>query len=185
MIFPIYHIKHKILTSVIAPHGITDLIHAAQMNNTRRLLSVNALCVGCSFGLSQNDEMMLALDTFFLIFSLIHFRHDFPVIFKNGYQELQQYVCSLFIILSFIENHELFFWYMSCVHVPNHYYSNRQVIKRRCMLNLSFILGFSLFLSIVGEQYVSCNPILFPFYKGVVISHVIYQELYVHPRLSR
>ena len=184
MIPPFYHIKRKILTSVIAPHGITDILHATQNNSTKQLLSINSLCVVGSFGLSQTDVTMLGLNSFFLITSLVHFRHDFPVISKNTSKELQQYVCSVALILSFVENHELFFWYMTLVHVPNHYYLNREVVKERCVINLSFILGFSLLLSFIGEQYIIFDPLLFPLYKGLVIGHVIYQELCVHsPRL--
>lgn len=185
MIFPIYHIKHKILTTVIAPHGITDLLHAKQTNNTKQLLSINSLCVLGSFGLSQNDVTIIGLNIFFLASSLVHFRHDFPIIFKNANQERQQYICSLALILSFIENNNLFFGYMLLVHVPNHYYLNRYVVKQKYVFNLSFILGFTLLFSFLGDWYIAFEPMLFPLYKGVVVAHIIYQEMCVHSSLLR
>ena len=121
---------------------------------------------------------------FFLASSLVHFRHDFPVFLKNKNTELQKYICSLALILSFIENYNLFFWYMTFIHVPNHYYLNREVIKQKLGVNLSFILGFTLLFSFVGEQYVVVKPLLFPLYKGLVVAHIIYQEMYVHSSLT-
>tara|TARA_Y100000389_G_scaffold179643_1_gene193885 strand:+ start:580 stop:1137 length:558 start_codon:yes stop_codon:yes gene_type:complete len=184
MIFSNYHIKHKILTSVIAPHGITDLFHAVQNNNTKQLLSMNAVFIATSFELSQHDVTMLGLNFFFLVSSLVHFRHDFPVFWKNNNQEFQQYILSLVTILSFTLNQELFFWYMCFIHVPHHYYSNRRVIKKSCVLNLSFILFFSLLLMFIGQQYAAFEATMIPLYKGIVISHIVYQEVYVHPTLS-
>ena len=180
MIIPAYHIKLKILTSIIAPHGITDLIHATQNNNTQHLVSMNTVCVATSFGLSQNEATSLGLNAIFVISSVIHFRHDFPIIFKNNHQELQRGVFSFVTILSFIVNYDLFFFYMFFLHVPNHYYFNRHIIKKRCIINLSFILSFTLCLSLIGDTQLAFHPFLYPLYKGVVISHVIYQELYVH-----
>ena len=180
MIFPIYHIKRKLLTTVIAPHGITDILHATQNNSTKQLLSINSLCVVSSFGLSQNDVTILGLNVFFLASSLVHFRHDFPIIFRDGNQELQKYICSLALILSFIENYNLFFWYMTFIHVPNHYYLNREVIKQKLGMNLSFILAFTLLFSFLGEQYIVFDSMLFPLYKGLVVAHIIYQEMCVH-----
>ena len=180
MIFPIYHIKRKLLTTVIAPHGITDILHATQNNSTKQLLSINSLCVVGSFGLSQNDVTILGLNVFFLASSLLHFRHDFSFIFRNKNQELEKCVCSLSLILSFIENNDLFFWYMTFIHVPNHYYLNREVVKQKCVLNLSFILAFTLIFLFLGEQYIVFDSMLFPLYKGVVVAHIIYQEMCVH-----
>ena len=184
MIFPIYHIKHKILTTVIAPHGITDLIHAAQNNNTKQLLSMNAFCVSTSFGLSQNDVTMLGLNAFFLVSTLVHFRHDYRNTLRPNRNELQQYSLSFITILSFIINRELFYWYMCFIHVPNHYYLNNKILQKNYAFNVTFILGFTLLLFFLGEQQIFFQTGLFPFYKGVVISHVIYQELYVHSSLS-
>ena len=184
MIFPIYHIKRKLLTTVIAPHGMTDILHATQNNNTKQLLSINSLCVLSSFGLSQNDVTILCLNVCFLASSLVHFRHDFPIIFKNKNKELQQYICSFALILSFIENNNLFFWYMTFIHVPNHYYLNREIVNQRRGGNLSFILGTTLLFSFLGEQYVVFDPLLFPLYKGLVVAHIIYQERWVHSCLT-
>lgn len=181
MIFPnYYHIKHKIITTVVAPHGITDFIHATQYNTTQELLSINTVCLLTSIGMSQNDITMMGLNTFFIISSAVHFRHDLPLTLKNKNQEIQKYIFSLITILSFIANHDLFFWYMCFLHVPKHYYTNRNVISKDMLINSFLILSFTLFLSFVGTKEVVFYPFLYPIYKSVVISHIIYQEMYVH-----
>lgn len=180
MMIPNYHIKSKILTTVIAPHGITDLIHASQYNTTQQLLSINTFCLLSSVGLSQNEVTTLGLDCCFVIASAIHFRHDLNVLIKDNCQEKYKYIFSVVVLLSFIENHDLFFWYMTLFHVPNHYYMNMDIISKHSVLNLTFILSFTLFLSFLGNQDVIFIPLFYPIYKGVVMSHVVYQELYVH-----
>lgn len=184
MIFPIYHIKQKILTSVIAPHGITDLLHAVQSNNTQELFTMNAVCALTSFGLSQNDLTNTGLNIFFIGCSVVHFRHDFPPFLKDNHEELQKCLVCLFMTTTFIANHDLFFYYMCLLHVPNHYYFNRHVIAKNYRFNLSFILLFILFLSFIGTKEFAFYPSLYPLYKGVIISHTIYQEIYVHKSLA-
>lgn len=180
ILLPSYHIKHKILTDVVAPHGITDLLHAVQNNNTRNLLSMNTFCVLSSFGLSQNEVTTFGLNLLFIVSSVVHFRHDFPVLFKCDDNKVQQFVLSFMTIFTFLINHNVFFYYMCFIHVPNHYYFNRQVIAKRKLINLSFILSFTLFLSFVGSYQFALNPSFYPLYKGIVISHVMYQEIYIH-----
>ncbi len=183
MILPFYHIKHKILTSVIAPHGITDVIHAVHNNSTRELLSMNSLCVLTSIGLSRNDITRASFDIFFIGCSLIHFRHDFPVIFKDVHENCQQFFLCFVTMVTFIIQQDLFYYYMTLLHVPKHYYFNRRVISKNYVINLSFIVGFTLFLTLIGANDVVFSPIFYPFYKGIVVSHIIYQELYVHKKL--
>ena len=69
---------------------------------------------------------------------------------------------------------------MVLLHVPNHYYFNRDIIKSNLNLNLSFILMFTLFLTWIGHYQILFSSLFYSFYKGIVISHIIYQELYVH-----
>ena len=184
MIFlPTYHIKHKILTGIIAPHGITDLIHATQTNNTRALLSMNTFCILTSFGLSQHELTTIGLNAFFIGASVVHFRRDVPVLLKSNFIEAQMFLFSFVTILTFLMNHNLFFYYMCFLHVPNHYYLNRTIISKKKMVNLSFILSFTLFLSFIGCYQFVYHPLFYPLYKGIVISHVIYQELYIHNTL--
>ena len=183
MILPSYHIKNKILSGIVAPHGITDLIHATQTNKTQELLSLNTFCVLTSFGFSQNDITIGILNIAFVGTSIVHFRHDFPILYKKNYQELQRVVLSFVSITLFIINHNLFFYYMCLIHVPNHYYFNRRIINKNRVVNLSFILSFALLLFLFGAHDIAFHPYLYPLYKGVVISHIIYQEAYVHNSL--
>tara|TARA_Y100000389_G_scaffold200382_1_gene240667 strand:+ start:803 stop:1360 length:558 start_codon:yes stop_codon:yes gene_type:complete len=183
MILPSYYIKNKILAGIVAPHGITDLIHASQNNKTQELLSMNAACVLTSIGLSQNEIAIDVLNIVFIGTSVIHFRHDFPVLYKKNYQELQGFVLSFISIITFVINHNLFFYYMCLIHVPKHYYFNRNIINKNMAVNLSFILSFTLLLFMLGAYDIAYTSYLYPFYKGIVISHVFYQEAYVHNSL--
>lgn len=183
ILLPSYHIKEKILTGIVAPHGITDLIHATQNNNTKNLLSINTMCVFTSFGLSQHEATIIGLNIFFIGSSVIHFRHDFHILLKRNFNEAPRFLFSFVTILTFLMNHDMFFYYMCFLHVPNHYYFNRVIIAKKRVVNLSFILGFTLFLTCIGCHQFAFDPLFYPLYKGIVISHVIYQELYIHKTL--
>ena len=85
-------------------------------------------------------------------------------------------------MLTFTVNQNAFFFYMCLLHVPNHYYNNRHVINKGRSVNFALILGFTFILTLIGEQSFAFEPFFHPLYKGVVISHVIYQELYFHKK---
>tara|TARA_A100001011_G_C14321211_1_gene850751 strand:- start:11089 stop:11526 length:438 start_codon:yes stop_codon:yes gene_type:complete len=144
---------------------------------------MNSLCVLTSIGLSRNDITRASFDIFFIGCSLIHFRHDFPVIFKDVHENCQQFFLCFVTMVTFIIQQDLFYYYMTLLHVPKHYYFNRRVISKNYVINLSFIVGFTLFLTLIGANDVVFSPIFYPFYKGIVVSHIIYQELYVHKKL--
>ena len=180
MIIPIYHIKKKILTNIIAPHGITDLIHASQNDNIPELLSINSGCILVSYGLSQYALSDVILNILFFGCSVIHFSHDFSPIILNHYAKQQQFLFCFTMLFSFVIQPDLFYIYMIFVHVPNHYYYNRNVICENLVRNFIFIFIFSLFFSLIGENDIIFHPILYPIYKGIITSHVIYQEKYIH-----
>ena len=63
----------KTLSTVIAPHGITDLIHAQQNKLVLQLCSINiASIIGSTI---VNSSI---LDKLFFLFSAWHFRNDMP-----------------------------------------------------------------------------------------------------------
>ena len=173
MIIPSSFVKTKILTTIIAPHGITNLIHGIQCKKMKPLLAINTLCVSGSV-LSGNTHHIN--DIIFLIGSVVHFRHDFEFLQKN--QKITT-MCSIFIIFLFSLYNDLFFPYMTGLHVPNHYANNWEYIKQNKFRNLTIILGFTIITTLFGNNIIYHPDILYQIYKGIVISHVIYEECFV------
>ena len=163
-------IKTKIITTIIAPHGITNLIHSLQDNKVKPLIAINSICISGSL-LSNNYNNIN--DIIFIIASLCHFRHDFNFLTEN--QQVKT-ICSIMTILLFILNNDLFFPYMTCLHVPNHYKNNWIYIKQNKLRNLAIIIGFTLITSILGNDIIYHSDRLYQIYKGIVISHIIYEE---------
>ena len=94
--------KHLCL-SVIAPHGITDIVHGKQEENLKNLLVTYSGTIGTSYMLSGLDLDSINNFTFFIL-SIIHFRRDMPEI--NG---IPKYVWSfLFLQFSIMNSPNLF-----------------------------------------------------------------------------
>lgn len=177
MLFNNLAIYQNIISGIIAPHGITDLFHAKQNNHIRDLLSINVFCASSSIMLNAIHDPYLILDASFFISSIIHFRHDMPNIFPNS-----EYGSSLLIILlSIFYNHDIFFAYMLLSHVPHHYYMNRNIIKE----NIKYNLGV-LFITTLSCVYcthifdIFHSSLAFDLSKGIVISHIVYEEMFIH-----
>ena len=170
-------IHRHLITSVIAPHGITDVIHALQHNTTTELVAYNGASLATSWLLSSHIPVVL--DDAFIIASIAHFRHDMD----NHIICVPKYVMSgalLFAAIHFDPN--ILYGYMVFVHVPNHYKTNWKYIKANPWKNIGGIIIFSLLLFGLGEFYpflLESNQ-LFAMSKGIVISHVLYNELYIH-----
>jgi len=69
-------IKHAI-NGIIAPHGITDIIHAQQKNLIPILFKINGVTILSSILLNK-FELENILNLVFITSSIIHFRRDFP-----------------------------------------------------------------------------------------------------------
>jgi len=175
---PIIH-KH-LITSIIAPHGITDLIHAVQNNTTNQLIYFNSASILSSSLLSVNNPEIL--NNLFILSSIIHFRHDMPNI-----NIIPNYIFSSLLLKSAIVfNHNILFFYMLLSHIPNHYKTNWIYIKQNTFINVSFIFFFTIFLTYIGltYPYLYNSKIIFDISKGIVISHVIYNEIYIHKNIT-
>lgn len=176
IIIPQNFIKSKIISTIVAPHGITDLIHSIQSNTTKPLLYINSACATSSVVSSLHPNLELGYNIFFLFGSVIHFSHDYP---KTNNQILEV-ILSLATIISFTQCHDLFYLYMTLLHVPKHYSSNWKYIRKNKEVNICLIILFTTgcFYTIID---VFSQPLLFyRLYRGIILAHVIYQELYIH-----
>ena len=171
----------NIISGIIAPHGMTDLFHARQNNYVKQLLSINIACASSSLMLNTIHDPYFILDASFLISSIIHFRHDMPQVFPNS-----EYSTSLLLVfLSLFYNHDIFFVYMLIFHVPHHYYMNKDVIKENMNFNIGILLLTTIScLSGIRVFDIFDSSLLIDLSKGIVISHILYEELYIHKNNS-
>lgn len=176
MILPQDFVKGKIISTIVAPHGITDLIHSVQSNKTTPLLYINSACVTTSVVSSLQPNIELGYNIFFLLGSVIHFRHDYP---KTDSQVLE-IALSLATIVLFSQYQDLFYFYMTLLHVPRHYLSNWKHIKKNKEANICLIVFFTTLCFSTIVDVFSQPLLLYRIYRGIIMAHVIYQELYIH-----
>lgn len=169
-------IVNKIINGVIAPHGMTDLIHAQQNNYLGELYKINLLSL-CS-SLVSEQFMPQILNGMFFLSSIIHFRHDMPKIVN-----IPRYLLSSFVIFGlFFFEPSLFLLYMCFLHVPNHYKLSWFFLKKEKIISFLTIL-FSTFLFLKGGYYINnlgTNKYTFSIIKSLIISHIIYEECFIH-----
>ena len=71
-------VKH-ITNGVIAPHGITDMLHARCENKMKELTLTYGTTIVSSYLLSDVG-MGMAVNILFFVLSVVHFRRDMPII---------------------------------------------------------------------------------------------------------
>ena len=125
---PLTNIIPLLTTAVIAPHGMTDLIHAEINHKVLPLFRINLLCVAGAMVLHMAN-MDIMTNIAFMTSSAIHFRHDFPV--KNEFLKLC--ASSMLVMNARQIGIELFICYMCFIHVPNHYKIYEKMIKENIM----------------------------------------------------
>lgn len=170
-----------IVNTIISPHGITDLSHSLETENTNNLLKI----YGINFTLSNFILNDICYDNFInsllIASSIIHFRHDIPNIKYKNYN-IPKYIIS-FLLISFfvILKSDMIFYYMLFIHVPNHFKLNNFHIKNNKLLNFILYSIFGFILLIIDEKYnyIYDNINLINNLKFIIISHVIYQEKYI------
>ena len=178
MILPCKTIVYKYLNSgLIAPHGMTDLVHADQYNLTPELYKINLLTTA-THGLIHLVEIPYLLNILFVGMSIVHFRRDFPKI-----KQIPRFLLSSIFLLFSLSRPELFFLYMALIHVPHHYNLNWKYLKKAPLLSiisLSVSTFFSLLLSHNYGTIVYKNPFILDTIKGIIVSHIIYEETYLY-----
>ena len=154
------------------------MIHAVQYNITTELLALNGAVLGASVIMANNAPMLL--DGAFMAASVVHFRHDMPD-FRELY--IPKFVLSgLLLMLSIHQDPNILFRYMVLMHVPNHYIMNWKFIRKNPHQNIGLVVVFSLLLVFLGESFpwMFESKLLFDMSKGIIISHVLYNEKHIH-----
>ena len=165
--------KYAAINGIIAPHGITDIIHAQQNNLFGPLFTINGVTILSSVVL---DKLYLnnILDVSFILSSIIHFRRDFP---EN--KLIPRYLFSFVLLfISIFYNPNILFFYMLFIHVPNHYRLNWKYLKNKKIQTISILsLSTTLFLIMGNElNFLTITPLV----KSIIISHIIYEETFVY-----
>lgn len=162
-------------TAVVAPHGMTDLIHAENNDKVLPLFRINLLCIAGALSMHMMN-MDIMTNVAFMTSSAIHFRHDFPV--KNDF--LKMCASSVLVLNARQIGMELFMCYMCFIHVPNHYKIYEPMIKANFVksglyIGLCAIVTTFYFYS---DPNILQNENLVVISQALIISHIIYEELY-------
>ena len=168
-----------ITAGLIAPHGITDYIHALNNNNLKNLSSIYIISVLLFYSLNYLEKVRV-INNLFIAFSIIHFRRDFHII-NNKFL---QFLLSSIIVYVNIFSDKIIYFYLTLFHVPNHYISlwdHLLVNKYRSFFIISLFTSFSLISTyyLIDEKIMK-NNLLKDILKGIIVAHIIYQEKFVH-----
>ena len=170
-------VKH-LTTSVIAPHGVTDLVHAIEEDNMQTLVNTYASTIASSYLLSEIN-MDSTLNFIFFILSVVHFRRDMPII-----KDIPRYAWSfLFLQFSIMNSPTLFFIYLTFIHVPHHYRMNWSTLKKNPKMSVGIVLLTTIIIEILGKDFhtIMLNDSIMSVIKGIIMSHVIYEEIGIFP----
>ena len=170
-----YHvIKTCIVNNIIAPHGITDVIHAVNKNQFMPLL----FTYGTSICVSQIITPTILNSLYQLplcISSFIHFHHDFELFFPNKYVSSIATIINLYYSIRYPEPY--LYLYMCLLHVPNHYRMSWIYVKHHKRLLLVSIIICSIIMNNIKNHIKSS---WYPSLIGTIIGHIAYGELFIH-----
>jgi hypothetical protein len=176
MILPIKSLLMKYtITGLIAPHGMTDYIHAFKNNTLLELNGLYALTTGSFVLLDQIDQSAL-INIIFIFSSIFHFQRDVPLEKKPQ----RCFIITMFFLFCFLVNNEFLLYYMSVVHVPNHYRINWDLMKKLPLQSIGLLSVSTFLIMVLGQQFYSEeNMLMNDVLKGIVVSHILYEELYI------
>ena len=167
-------------TWVIAPHGLTDYIHAKKYQLIPTLYKINlAATAGTLFAhISHNDNL---IHYAFLLSAAVHFRNDMPHFhLKNNEKKIFQLLCSTCLVcLGPTMQWNIFLYYMLFIHVPNHYKMSFEYIKDHLKETVGLIAGFTLLLNTISYNPINTGTELDWLTKALIIAHIIYEEMHI------
>ena len=170
------HVQKLLLTNVIAPHGITDIIHAY----SHRGFSQLAICYGTSMlttSILGHHKYYRLLYALLCISSFFHFRHDFyfPTIQSNWCTN----ICTIGTLYSMIrEPMPLFYTYMCILHVPHHFEMAWSYISPYKIVTIALFATVSICTRFMLKT--SRPQSFIPLWIGIILGHIWYGEKYIH-----
>lgn len=167
---------------IVAPHGITDLFHAAEYKNMIPLSQIytsSFSLIPISDTLINYDYHIRLLDFVFVLSAIIHFRHDIPCLVYNKKTIPPELMSSLLIMLSPILGMNIFSLYMIFHHVPLHYKKCWPLVQK---YKKNIIISVCL-LSIPGyymiDNFKTLSHLEYSFMESIIVAHIVYNELYI------
>ena len=168
-------IRHLVLTQLIAPHGITDLVHAQLNREYPRLVASYAGSLGagvCLHALGQDPVLYGA----FAAMSAVHFAHDFGPWWSACTELEREQLVQACIVTACSAPVDAFLWYMACLHVPTHYATSWHYLKRA---KWGTVLSVAATAAWCDQNLVSFLT-QYPYCAAsIIIGHILYQE-HVH-----
>jgi hypothetical protein len=76
---------------------------------------------------------------------------------------------------------------MLFIHVPNHYNLNWQYLENKKLKTISTLSFSTTLFIIMGDKFyfLSSNPLVLDCLKGIIISHIIYEESFIFNELHK
>lgn len=178
-----FSLTEKLITSfVVIPHGVTDILHATVFKNVQHVFNIySASALLYTYVPSQH-----ALDIVFYAASVGHFRHDFPTLFDI----IPRYITSLLFIMTISKASFINFmlYYMSVIHVPQHYRRHFFYLKKHPW-KIIFAIMYTAFVSFLVMDKNPASIILSSritnIVKSIIVSHIMYEEIYVHKSFNK
>jgi hypothetical protein len=156
---------------IIGPHGITDLIYAIEYKKIFQLVGVYSSTM-MFFNWLHIKQYERVINTLFMSLSAFHFKNDVPI--NNKY--IQLFFSVLFVSSLKTIGLPAFLLYMCLLHVPNHYLTYFDLLKKHKILSFLTIITTMITLSnnnLLNESY---TPNIV---KSIIISHILYEELFL------
>lgn len=175
MLLPIPSVVLKTISSgIIAPHGITDLVHAIQNNKIGQINKIYVTTTGSVLLLDMFDQHFF-IEFLFFACSIMHFQHDVPLNNKT----MRYFITVSMFVSCILYDPNLLYFYLTLIHVPNHYKTNWTMLDKTKELSI-FIISTTTFASLLVTNELSFENIFFiDLIKGIIMSHIIYQEKYI------
>jgi hypothetical protein len=149
---------------IIAPHGITDLVHAHLNKEYPRLVQCYAGSVSTGVLLHELHLDAVVYAGFFTL-STVHFRHDYKKV---------PWACGILSLAAFVQNPlDFFFVYMVLVHVPNHYRTAWPYVSLAKMATAFLVLTTGVWSDAFLFNVAAAHP---TWVASIVMGHVLYQE---------
>lgn len=168
---------------MVAPHGITDLIHAFHYRNMNNLMKIytSTFLVSESANIIQHHYPKChVLDMLFLFASAVHFQHDMPSS-KNIHPLV---LSSLFISFTPVMGIDIFTLYMICIHVPRHYAKTWKFIKYYKIQMLVLIALLSIPGITLSEHIFELQTNIQVLMEWIILAHVYYNEKYLDGKVK-
>ena len=171
MRIPLNLVKAALVSNLVVPHGLTDVLHGFRYNETQLLGKVHGLTsiFTCICHATNKD----LLNKLMLFTSVLHFRRDFGM-----KEEIPRLVVSLIVVLGFVftKNYDLYLLFMLLCHIPNHIHREWSTILHNKVASVLLFAGFRI---VTGDSVFDLNsPNAFSLgLQCLILSHVLYGEI--------